>query len=114
MDAIRAYRERIGTAILILTISITWRSVANFTFRLLYSGQRDLVPTGHEIGWPHSRFGRFGAEKSIALVGVRISDLPVRSLITLQPTVLPLVLTEKYRGEVPRNMKIGKRRMYLT
>ena len=80
LHAIQSYRERRCTAILILTISITWRSVVTFTFRLLYFWYRTLVPTEHEIVWFQSRFGRFEAEKSTSLVGIRTLAHPVRSV----------------------------------
>lgn len=113
LHAIQAGRESIGTAMLILIISITWRSVVRFTFRLFYSWQRNLVPTEHENGWSQSRFVHFGAEKSLTPAGVRTPDLSVRSPVIVPPTVLPHVLIEKYRSEVPNHMHIEKRRMYL-
>ena len=45
-----------------------------------------LLTEKHENGWPQSRYGRFGAEKSIALFRFRTSDHPVRTIVTVSPT----------------------------
>jgi len=49
-------------------------------------GRKTWYPLNTRMGGPKAGFECFGAEKSIALVGVRTSDHHVRSLVTVSPT----------------------------
>lgn len=52
------------------------------------SGQfyaKDLLT--RRVGGPKSQVGSFGRAKSLASAGIRTSDLPVRSLVTVPATL---------------------------
>jgi hypothetical protein len=80
----KPYREGIGLTPLILNLGSRWRGMLNFTPRPLCPRERILVPIELLASWaPEPVWTFWRRHKSLALVGVRITDRPTHSPVTI-------------------------------
>jgi len=96
VHAVKAYRENVGIAPLILIVGTVWRLLVTFTQPATLTSRKGT----RRVDEPQSQSGHFGYEKkSLVHTGTRTPDRPPHSLVTVSTEICQILVYRRLLNE---------------